>query len=283
MCLCLTGFKNEGHLAVILDIPLGFVRKLVSEVRVKEYNGEDWQSWCNRTGSGQLVRQAATAACILNEMIFGLSDQATDALSRLLQKSRKGRDKLSWEISWNKRAKTNLIECVGKILHEYQASEVWDLPVDQKAILGQTDNDGQHISLHFLRDSAMLHQVIIEGVGVFSLCLGKDFASSGFLHSSLYLLLESLTCSSFQVRNASDTVLRLLAATSGHPTVRMKNNVVENIQSHHKIVFKINILLSFVCLFGRLGIWLLQMRIMLLTLFVASCATWILILMSQMF
>ncbi|KAG7590687.1 Armadillo-type fold [Arabidopsis suecica] len=215
----MAGFKNEGHLAVILDIPLGFVRKLVSEVRVKEYNGEDWQSWCDRTGSGQLVRQAATAACILNEMIFGLSDQAMDALSRLLRKSRKGRDKLSWEISWNKRAKTNLIDCVGKILHEYQSSEVWDLPVDQKTILGQTDTDVQHISLHFLRDSAMLHQVIIEGIGVFSLCLGNDFASSGFLHSSLYLLLESLTCSSFQVRNASDAVLRLLASTSGHPTV----------------------------------------------------------------
>ncbi|EFH64030.1 hypothetical protein ARALYDRAFT_477087 [Arabidopsis lyrata subsp. lyrata] len=215
----MAGFKNEGHLAVILDIPLGVVRKLVSEVRVKEYNGEDWQLWCNRTGSGQLVRQAATAACILNEMIFGLSDQAMDALSRLLRKSRKGRDKLSWEISWNKRAKTNLIDCVGKILHEYQSSEVWDLPVDQKTILGQTDTDVQHISLHFLRDSAMLQQVIIEGIGVFSLCLGNDFASSGFLHSSLYLLLESLTCSSFQVRNASDAVLRLLASTSGHPTV----------------------------------------------------------------
>uniref|UniRef100_A0A1J3EZ89 TELO2-interacting protein 1-like protein n=1 Tax=Noccaea caerulescens TaxID=107243 RepID=A0A1J3EZ89_NOCCA len=215
----MAGFENEGRLAVILDVPLGLFRKLVSDVRVKEYNGEDWQTWCNRTGSGQLVRQAATAACILNEMIFGLSDQATNALSSLLQKSRKGRDKFSWEISWNKRAKTHLIDCVGKILHEYQSSEVWDLPVDQKTIPGQTDTDVQHISLHFLRDTAMLHQVIIEGVGVFSLGLGKDFATSGFLHSSLYLLLESLTCSSFQVRNASDAVLRLLATTSGHPTV----------------------------------------------------------------
>ncbi|XP_009128339.1 TELO2-interacting protein 1 homolog isoform X2 [Brassica rapa] len=212
----MAGPENDGSLAVILDIPLGFFRRLVSEVRVKEYNGEDWETWCNRTGSGQLVRQAATAACILNEMIFGLSEQATDALSRLLRKkSRKGRDnKLSWEVSWNKRAKTHLIDCVGKILHEYQSSQVWDLPVNQ------TDpTDVEHISLHFLRDTAMLHQVIIEGVGVFSLCLGEDFASSGFLHSSLYLLLESLTCSSFQVRNASDAVLRLLATTSGHPTV----------------------------------------------------------------
>ncbi|CAN6853350.1 unnamed protein product [Brassica oleracea] len=208
----MAGPENDGSLAVILDIPLGFFRRLVSEVRVKEYNGEDWEDW----KTGQLVRQAATASCILNEMIFGLSEQATDALSRLLRKkSRKGRDnKLSWEVSWNKRAKTHLIDCIGKILHEYQSSQVWDLPVNQ------TDTtDVEHISLHFLRDTAMLHQVIIEGVGVFSLCLGEDFASSGFLHSSLYLLLESLTCSSFQVRNASDAVLRLLATTSGHPTV----------------------------------------------------------------
>ncbi|KAJ0241840.1 hypothetical protein HA466_0211990 [Hirschfeldia incana] len=206
----MAGPENNGSLAVILDIPLGFFRRLVSEIRAKEYNGEDWQTWCNRTGSGQLVRQAATAACILNEMIFGLSEQATDALSRLL---RKGRDNklLSWDVSWNKRAKTHLIDCVGKILHEYQSPEVWDLPVDQ--------TDQHNISLHFLRDTAMLHQVIIEGVGVFSLCLGEEFASSGFLHSSLYLLLESLTCSSFQVRNASDSVLRLLATTSGHPSV----------------------------------------------------------------
>lgn len=212
--VCLLGPENDGSLAVILDIPLGFFRRLVSEVRVKEYNGEDWEDW----KTGQLVRQAATASCILNEMIFGLSEQATDALSRLLRKkSRKGRDnKLSWEDSWNKRAKTHLIDCIGKILHEYQSSQVWDLPVNQ------TDTtDVEHISLHFLRDTAMLHQVIIEGVGVFSLCLGEDFASSGFLHSSLYLLLESLTCSSFQVRNASDAVLRLLATTSGHPTVRV--------------------------------------------------------------
>ena len=37
--VCLLGPENDGSLAVILDIPLGFFRRLVSEVRVKEYNG----------------------------------------------------------------------------------------------------------------------------------------------------------------------------------------------------------------------------------------------------
>lgn len=65
-----------------------------------------------------------------------------------------------------------------------------------------------------------LKQVIIDGIGIFVLCLGSDFSSSGFLHSSLYLLLENLICSNFDVRSASDAVLHLLSSTAGHSTVR---------------------------------------------------------------
>ncbi|XP_010417537.1 PREDICTED: transcription factor MYB24-like [Camelina sativa] len=79
----------------------------------------------------------------------------------------------------DKRAKSHLSDCVDKILHEYQSSEVRDLLVDQKTIPGQTDSDVQLFSPHFLKDCAMLHQVIKEGVGVFSFCLGKDFVLSG--------------------------------------------------------------------------------------------------------
>lgn len=66
-----------------------------------------------------------------------------------------------------------------------------------------------------------MEQVIIDGVGIFNLCLGRDFASSGFLHSSLYFLLENLSSSSIQVRKASDFVLKILSTTSGHPTVSL--------------------------------------------------------------
>ncbi|KDP40201.1 hypothetical protein JCGZ_02199 [Jatropha curcas] len=235
-------FKSEGHMSVVTDIPLDYVRKLISEVRVKECNKESWQSWYNRTGSGQLLRQASTAACILNEMIFGLSDQSVDSLIKMFHKSRVKREEVQefdesiaggqdcmaespehthsiWKLSQEKASRSHLIDCVGRILHEYLSSEVWDLPIDHKPSHIQPDGEVGEITLHFFQDTAMLHQVIIDGIGTFALCLGDDFFSSGFLHSSLYLLLENLICSNFHVRSASDAVLRVLSATSGKPTV----------------------------------------------------------------
>jgi hypothetical protein len=72
----LLDIRSEGHLSLITYIPQGYLCKLISEIPVKEYNNESWQSWYNRTGSGQLLHQASTAVCILNEIIFVLSDQA---------------------------------------------------------------------------------------------------------------------------------------------------------------------------------------------------------------
>ncbi|XVE98976.1 hypothetical protein REPUB_Repub03eG0156200 [Reevesia pubescens] len=229
-------YKSEGHLSVIADIPLGYLRKLVLEVRRKEYNKESWHSWYNRTGSGQLLRQASTGVCILNEMIFGISDQALGAFRRMFQKSRIKRveflesdegsagglpQKLKpavfnesvWEIALQKGARSHFIDCIGKVLHEYLCYEVWDLPVDYQSLLMQSDAEVEDITLHFF------HDVIIDGIGIFALCLGSDFASSGFLHSSLYLLLENLICSNFEVRSASDAVLHLLSNIAGYSTV----------------------------------------------------------------
>ncbi|KAJ6378370.1 hypothetical protein OIU78_028587 [Salix suchowensis] len=238
----MTDSKSEGHMSVVSDIPLGHLRKLVSEVRDKEFTKESWQSWYNRTGSGQMLRQASTAVCILNEMIFGLSDQAVDNLIGLFHKSginREGVQELDakgadaqpktvehpeltrsiWKVSQERVARSHLNDCVGRILHEYLSSEVWNLPIDQESSLIQSDGEVEEITFHFFRDSAMLQQVIIDGIGIFGMCLAEDFASSGFLHSSLYLLLESLISSNFQVRQASDAVLHVLSCASGHPTV----------------------------------------------------------------
>jgi len=66
-----------------------------------------------------------------------------------------------------------------------------------------------------------MKQVIIDGVGIFNLCLGTDFISSGFLHSSLYFLLENLSSSNYQVRNAADSVLHILSSTSGYEMVSL--------------------------------------------------------------
>ncbi|XP_004295659.1 PREDICTED: uncharacterized protein LOC101290940 [Fragaria vesca subsp. vesca] len=207
--------KNGQHLALITDIPLGYLRNLVSEVRMKDYNETSWHSWYKRTGSGQLLRQASTAVCILNEMIFGISDQATEYFRRRFQKSSKRR----WKVLQDEGLRSHLIDCIGRILHEYLSHEVWDLPTENRSPVILHDYEAEDISVNLFHDTAMLHQVIIEGIGIISICLGGDFASSGFLHQSLYMLLENLISSNYHVRSASDAVLHILAATSGYPTV----------------------------------------------------------------
>lgn len=69
--------------------------------------------------------------------------------------------------------------------------------------------------------SHLFKQVIIEGIGIFNICLGNDFATSGFLQSSLFILLENLICSKFEIRMSADAVLHVIAATAGHPSVRI--------------------------------------------------------------
>lgn len=75
------------------------------------------------------------------------------------------------------------------------------------------------ISVELMYQLYYFEQILIDGIGIFNICLKSDFVSSGFLHSSLYVLLENLICSNFQVRRASDAVLRVIASTSGYPTV----------------------------------------------------------------
>ncbi|KAK9099457.1 hypothetical protein Syun_026502 [Stephania yunnanensis] len=231
--------RDEVSLSTLIDIPLSHLHKLISEVRMRGCSKESWQSWYTRSGSGQLLRQACTAVCILNEIIYGLSDQSVKSFTCTFQKSRinmerlKGTDGSSstcnsniartllnetvWKVHPRKNARIHLIECIGSILHEYLSAEVWDLPVDQKLV--ELNDLAEIISLHFFRDTAMLHQVIIDGIGTFNVCLGEDFSLSGYLHSSLYLLLENLICSNGQIRMAADTVLRIISTSSGHPTV----------------------------------------------------------------
>ncbi|KAL8195828.1 hypothetical protein R6Q57_025581 [Mikania cordata] len=204
----IAGAHSDGNLSIIKDIPLSYIRKLIDDIRNKEYTNESWQNWYNMTSSGKLVRHASTSACLLNEMIFGLSDQAIDNLKTRFH------NKISvWHVSLNKDIRIQLIDCVGSILHEYLSPEIWNLPLEQSSV-GFGD-----VPMHFFQDNAMLHQVMIDGVGIFNLCLKSDFISSGFLHSSLYVLLENLICSNFQIRHASDTVLHVIAATSGCETV----------------------------------------------------------------
>ncbi|KAI7758370.1 hypothetical protein M8C21_013731 [Ambrosia artemisiifolia] len=144
----IAGARSDGNLSIIKDIPLSYMRKLIGDIRHKEYTKESWQSWYNRTNLGKLVRQASTSACMLNEMIFGLSDQAIDNL-----KTRFHNKKSIWHVSLNKDIRIQLIDCIGSILHEYLSPEVWNLPLDQSSV-GSGD-----VAVHFFHDNAMLHQV----------------------------------------------------------------------------------------------------------------------------
>ncbi|GJR28350.1 hypothetical protein Tco_1104582 [Tanacetum coccineum] len=108
--------------------------------------------------AGKLVRQASTAVCILNEMVFGLSDQAVDNMKSMFRNSISG-----WDVSLKRDLRSQLIDSISSILHVYLSPEIWNLPLEQSNV------------------------VMIDGIGIFNLSLNSDFVSSGFLHSSLYV------------------------------------------------------------------------------------------------
>lgn len=165
-----------------MDIPLGYLRKLISDIRAKEYKLESWESWYNRTGSGQLVRHACTAACILNEMIYGLSDRSISTIGSKFQRARlKWQDiedhganvndqssklkklmeeKTFWKVCWEHGPRNYLIDCIGSILHEYLSPEIWNLPLDNTDPFLQFNGGDDALSLHFFKDNAMLYQEI---------------------------------------------------------------------------------------------------------------------------
>ncbi|KAF0930817.1 hypothetical protein E2562_035397 [Oryza meyeriana var. granulata] len=224
-----SGEETSASLSVFVDILLDQFRRLSTELR------GSGQRWYMKSDAGQTLRQAISAVCMLNELIYGLSDWSLSICLQIFNKSSAqvivpgqndqltafgqhsgGTNRNVWKISEQMGMKDHIIHCIGSILHEYMAPEVWDLPTESDSKLSLTE---LNIPLHFFRDTAALHQVMIEGIGVFGVVLGQDFASSGFMHSSLYLLLRKLISSSVQIRIASDAVLRALAAAGGYSSV----------------------------------------------------------------
>lgn len=169
--MSLLDYRSEGLLSHLTETLLGYFRKLVTELRLKEYSKESWQSWYDRTGSGQLLRQASTAACMLNEMIFGLSDQAINDVARIFHRSSISKGVMAqsnkldfavhesfWKMQKDKGVKSYVVDCVGEILHEYLSAEVWNVPVDRRAAESQLDVAVEDISLYFFQDATMLHE-----------------------------------------------------------------------------------------------------------------------------
>ncbi|KAH9302064.1 hypothetical protein KI387_013647, partial [Taxus chinensis] len=249
------GCTNIFSLSVLIEIPLESLRRTISEIRLKDYREEDWHTWYRSHGSGRVLRDAATAVCLLSEIIFGASGRATCTYTSFfkstnkLQKKSIGRmsripanDKCGlndhstehilypqkkWKFIAGTELSQHVIECVGTILHEYVSSEIWDLPIDFLLPGLRQNFSNQQLPWHFFQDTAMLQQVILEGLGVFGISLGRSFESAGFLYSTLYLLLEKLVCSNYHIRSAADVALRMLSTSAGYLSV--KDMVVANI------------------------------------------------------
>ncbi|XP_027914155.1 uncharacterized protein LOC114173767 [Vigna unguiculata] len=78
-------------------------------------------SWYDRHGSGQLLRQASTAACMLNEIIFGISERASNDFASIFHNC--AFHTSFWKMPKDKGVRSYLVECIGGILHEYLAAE----------------------------------------------------------------------------------------------------------------------------------------------------------------
>ncbi|KAL8477911.1 hypothetical protein ACS0TY_029990 [Phlomoides rotata] len=185
-----TDSRSEGSYSGLIDILLGHLHKLIVELRMKELHKESWQSWYAKTISGHLVRQASTAVCILNEMIFGLSDQAITSLNGMFRSGLQhetndinGNDIGKFcgqgvavledcvqKVYQNSGARTRLIDYIGNVLHEYVSTEVWDLPLELSSPQ-QPGEDGD-ISFHAFNDNAVLHQDLyfLFSLNILSMC-----------------------------------------------------------------------------------------------------------------
>lgn len=166
MHVLLLDHRSKISLSSVIDIPLNYIQKLISELRMKEYSKVGWQTWYSRSSSGQLLRQTSTGVCILNEMIYGLSDQSANFYKRLFRKigtkeedapAKEWAFRSIWRLRQEKDARDHIVYCLGSIMHEYLSSEVWGLPIDQDSHLLEHEGEG-NLSLHFFRDVTMLHQ-----------------------------------------------------------------------------------------------------------------------------
>ncbi|XP_064979361.1 uncharacterized protein LOC135620357 isoform X2 [Musa acuminata AAA Group] len=84
----ISGHESNMFLSVLVDNLLDQFRQLISELRMKEYGKEGWKTWYFHHGSGQLLRKTSSAVCMLNEIIYGLSEQSVNTYSTFFKKSR---------------------------------------------------------------------------------------------------------------------------------------------------------------------------------------------------
>ena len=206
LLVMMLGQGTSASLSVFVDILLNQFRRLSTELRAKDTQRFGVQRWYMKSDSGQLLRQASSAVCMLNELIYGLSDQSLCICLQLFNKGSAqvvrvpGQDdnltscaehggvtgsREVWKISEQMGTKQDIIHCIGSILHEYMSPEVWDLPTEQNSELCQGEIS---LPLHLFRDTTALQQVIMHHCNS-SIVLLKFFLS--FVPFHLYFMLCS--------------------------------------------------------------------------------------------
>lgn len=181
LLVMMIGQGTSASLSVFVDILLNQFRRLSTELRAEDTHRYSVQMWYIKSDSGQKLRQASSAVCMLNELIYGLSDQSLSVCSQLFNKSsaqvvrvpgqnehltscgqhsgvtEKSRE--VWKIGERMGTKDDIIHCIGSILHEYMSPEVWDLPTEQNSELCLAE---LNVPMHFFHDTTALQQVIIH-------------------------------------------------------------------------------------------------------------------------
>ncbi|KAL3699023.1 hypothetical protein R1sor_017045 [Riccia sorocarpa] len=244
--LAVSDLSNDTTLFSLVELLLMDIR-----VAASSQNMRGSSSTITDAESGQKQRSAATSACLLNEIMYGASGQCSgelfdqfrrpecseslestvalirpDSSNRLLQpegvdfREEKGAgfevrqfpDVCTISGNWPEAKKAFvrkvLIECAGGVVHDYMSTEIWDWP---SSLPFDSSPSRAPASTNKHQDLVMLQKVLVEGVGVMGIALGKEFKESELLRHVLFPLLEKLSSPSQSVSQAAARSLDAIA------------------------------------------------------------------------
>ncbi|OAE27011.1 hypothetical protein AXG93_1774s1210 [Marchantia polymorpha subsp. ruderalis] len=129
-----------------------------------------------------------------------------------------------WQGAKGEFVRKAITECAGDIIHDYLSTEIWDEPTHytEKSVsapgISSFNND---------QDIVMLQKVLVEGVGVLGMSLGKAFEENGLLRLVLFPLLEKLASPNYYVSQAAAMSLNAIRFSCEARSV--KDLVVANV------------------------------------------------------
>lgn len=231
---------DTRHISVLIEELLAPLRRAPFDIQAEVYRGQVL------VGGGQWQRTAATATSVLNEVFYGasglwihgspllfgglhcskertISKMQYQEVAGITQDLKEDLHPSVWD-PWEDFAQglscKILKECVGDVLHEFMSDAIWKLPLHSALDMSEANGTISQLHVHILEDNSSLQQVILEGIGVLGLSVGKLFEEQGFLGSVLYLLLERLGCTDYPVSSTADLALRVVSSACGYPSVR---------------------------------------------------------------